>query len=170
MFKYIKHITAILLIIAFPVSAIGMDISVHSCRGKSTVHFTFLKSFSPKKASTCCCSAKTGGTTAGIQSKPYCGNKNEDLKKVPCCNSSSVYLSLAVESDTSDNASQVLASKSLLPIITPGINFEIAFSKSHPVRELRYPIKEPVFDIISYIHFTSSGSGDTADIPHTTFC
>jgi hypothetical protein len=172
MLRYIKHITAILLIAIFPVSAIGMDISVHNCHGKQTVRLSFLKSVRQKAK--CCCCRNFG--RADARNVNYCG-KNlskgsiSDIKTLPCCSESSAYLSLSIESVPADNPISVIITKTLLPNEIPGFNLSSAlYRRDQLKKELDYPKKEPVINIISFIHFTSSGQSEKSDLPNLFNC
>jgi hypothetical protein len=61
MLSSIKHITAILLLVIFPVSAIGVDVSVHSCQEKGKTLLS-LHSIDSKAGMACCCSHLSGNS------------------------------------------------------------------------------------------------------------
>jgi hypothetical protein len=55
MFKKIKHITAIIMLVIFPISAIGLNISIHKCKLKGTTQFTFVDNSNKNNSVSSCC-------------------------------------------------------------------------------------------------------------------
>jgi hypothetical protein len=100
MFRKIQYIISLFLLLIFPLSAMGMDISIHKCKHKGTVHYSFFGSHSH---SDCCCAEGTLSHNGkahqcdqclkekGLKSVPDCcpDKSTEPIEKAPdsCCNS-----------------------------------------------------------------------------------
>jgi len=221
MLNKLKHITALLLLVIFPISAIGMNISIHKCMMKSKTKVS-LNYSSPKstESTSCCCSSENKNQTnykkssccskskkqkshkrfsssnnsKKVETTSSCcakqkketaqksenSQKSDDYSKSDnflgsnhikqsCCSNSSFnyYVNVVVIALESSKGLQDFPI--LSTVAYKQINFDLTDYNSSLYKEIHFPLKEPVFDIISFIHFTSS-TGDDSDVPNPLFC
>lgn len=211
-----KNITAIVLLLIFPISAIGFNISIHKCRHKGTSQLFFFESHQNHNKINCCnsdcelkdvkkdkviatchlekeknkergCSETTisGGTDKCAN---MCGTSNKEKSsslnkpneneyntsgtnyiKSPCCTNSDLNYAINLAFINLDINKWLVGKSVLLNNKTKGINFDkLNFDKQF-VKNIEYPLKELISNIISFIHFTSI-TGDDSDISFMFHC
>lgn len=196
--RKLKHITAILLLAILPISAFGLNISIHKCKHKGTIHISFCESFSKQNANNCCSDAQSKNITESKNTLTCCAKKTESNNNTPsCCKTNSSNLAkTSIEKNNQDNdnstkryssalcCSNSIVSSALVVAVNSVQNDKIVISipinlntfldnlclnSNHGVKltltQIRYPLKEPVCEIISYIHFTSNNSDEAGPNP-----
>ena len=194
MLKKLRHIIAVFLLIIFPLSAIGMSINIHKCQHKGTIHFSFFYSSNnitkdccndSKKVKKCemhksesdCCSNKHSLNAAcsvntdkvNSKSSQQAVTRFSELTSACCSNSELTYqISFAYF------ASDYTKVQCGLFILTANDydNFKTNINRDDfiTINKIRYPLKEVIFSIISFIHSASDNSGNDSEVPKLHFC
>jgi hypothetical protein len=79
--KRIKYISALFLLLIFPISAIGLDISFHKCKHSGTVNFSLYKSEKGKAKESCCCNYESNKTIKEQTKSEIHESVNSEVKK-----------------------------------------------------------------------------------------
>jgi len=87
MIKKLKYIITILLLLIFPLSAIGLNISIHKCKHKGNIHISLFQSSKGHFYCDCCCSVCERNYTIKQQN-------------ISCCNKEKEQQNVQVSSDT----------------------------------------------------------------------
>ena len=189
--------------VIFPISAIGLNVTIHKCKLEGTLHITFFETKSDQNNSDCCCdhhksndkddtkhlsccSKEIDKKLEAMQNElPSCckdkektpektSNQNKESEKdnsgneyfsSVCCSNSLVSSALIITAESANN-NKVLISVPLF--INTFLTDEYLNSKicnNDTKTEIRYPLKEPICDIISFIHFTSNNSDEAGPNP-----
>ena len=185
MLKTFKYITAILLLAIFPISAIGINVSIFKCIHKNSIQITFFNTNtdnsnlavckcipSIKKISKIvhrsCCETKI------IQEKEtntqnLSSNKESGLNyhSSPCCLKNNKIISLNaffVSLENQINTAPLTVYESNL-----NANIYIKDNINSYSKIIEFPLKGPIFNIISFIHF-NSGCGDDTEVNNLLLC
>ncbi|MFA6571250.1 MAG: hypothetical protein WCT77_08435 [Bacteroidota bacterium] len=208
-----KYIISLLLLVIFPISAIGLNISVHKCKHKGTIYLSFLESNKNIDDSKCCCphndlniiekkhhgSCCNKGKTqnkmqesseaqmtkrADKKSKSCCQSKNNKIEisekiniklqkegfnnhyfKNICCSNSDISYSIAVATASIDNSKGLIEFPTLFKTLSNNSNSNERNFNKLSVKEIQFPLKGPICNIISFIHFTSETTDDAVPVP-----
>jgi len=214
MLKKLKYITTVLLLVIFPISAIGLNISIHECKHTGIVHFELFE-FSKANGNADCCSksglnrikkdnncsncsqekvnndvqgcskaqifngSDDGSNACMVAEKEQNKSINEfnvswknfsgiDFPKSQCCSNSNLSYQINLAFIYIDNIKGFFE----LPIISDNL-FRKDFLKSTDInaqtsKNTQYPIKELIFNTISFIHYTSITGEDSA-VPYPLY-
>lgn len=70
----IIYITSFLLLLIFPITAVGLDLSVHKCRHSGNLHFSFFQLDSKKQFDDCCCKPGSKAETVSSPTEKTCSD------------------------------------------------------------------------------------------------
>jgi hypothetical protein len=208
-----KYIMSVILLVIFPISAVGLNVSVHKCKHKGTIHFTFFESSKNISHFNCCstscdisnsvkdikvteyidknenkkhhCCVVSNKIADKEKSSDMCnmsvtGQLHENMSKESknqgstkstisyknksCCSDSNLYYAINFSYICLDNNKLLIKLPILINTYYEKVNFSSYFFDELTLKILKYPLKEPIFKIISFIHFTSV-SGDDTEAP-----
>lgn len=179
--------------VIFPISAIGMDISIHKCHHMGTIHIALFSksnnscicpvckakqteestqsSCCPKKeivAKSCCASSEESSKRKSDEIKPITEQKLpihknlivEDSDEL-CCMNSNISYAINTGFVPIENEKGFVVLPISLNDSFQKIDFIIKNFDKFTSKDINYPLKEPICNIISYIHFTFE-TGDDA--------
>jgi hypothetical protein len=182
------YITSIFLLLVFPISAIGINASVHKCNTKHIKQVSFLKLFPPKNVHSCCCNSISKNISNNKALNCSCCSKKEQKKpdesqetsdksnsifgykssKTNCCEFIKIYHALNSVFISSDNLITFLFINDAHSGECNRIIHKILYSQSINFKKDKFPLKEPINKIISFIHFTSTNG--ESEIPNQFYC
>jgi len=220
MLNKLKYITALLLIVIFPISAVGLNISIHKCQQEGSLHL----SVKTQSDSDCCCSKIGSENQLKSQNIKHHKSNSENSKTIESCSCCSPVPGIAKNNNQNKtgNGSSSCCGKSKKETnntLSVKVNKDLTFAKFNhnccsntklsyhlnntflnfndnkniidyellflcssnqfrydnkvpekiSFKEIIYPLKEPICNIISFIHFTSS-TGDESDVSSNDEC
>ena len=223
MTKKLKHITALLLLMIFPISAIGMSVSIHKCKHSGSFHISFNDGSCQKQHYSDCCQ-----TTSKIRRNEHsakmtipkihsvkkslgscCSSKKAKKKEFSsnCCKKSSIPAVQQNDVSTNENSQSPTHTgynlKSLKTSCCSNSNFDYKIKVSYItfhdckklnnltlisfnnfkttnltslkqntsfIKKIQYPLKEPITNIISFIHYSSILGEDSDFHSPILFC
>ncbi|MGA2297376.1 MAG: hypothetical protein ABSG15_07510 [FCB group bacterium] len=177
MIKKLKYITAILLLAVFPISAIGLNVTIFKCLHKNTINISFFntntfnanlfvckcftaeKNISKKVHHSCCEAKKIQEKETNIQN--LSSNKESGLNyhSSPCCLNSNKIIALNSVFVSLENQINTIE----LPVYSNNLLSKIDLKDIYKFHSkiIVFPLKGPIFNIISFIHFNSACGDDT---------
>lgn len=179
--KNLKKYITILLLAIFPISAVGLNISVHKCQHKGSLHITFYGSASLHFNSNCCSSMCDSPKSSESVQNCFnsCKMNNETYGQIEksgisylnstCCTNTDLSYSINLALITSDKNKSLLELPMLSYIFFQMRDFALNDLDNKSTKEIQFPLREPICNIISFIHYTSL-SGEDSDTPNHLYC
>ncbi len=183
----VKNIIVIVLLVIFPISAIGLNVSVHKCKLKGTIHFDFFGTRNNTDNPICGCKAKEIKTLP-IQKTHSCCNKtnievesddcNETINtetektgiqilKSSCCTDSALEYSVNSAIISLNKIRLLIETPVIFNILFHKLSYEAGYFDKMSAKIFKYPLKKPISKIISFIYFTFE-TGDDSVPPHSS--
>jgi len=181
----LKNIIVLILLVIFPISAIGLNISVHKCKLKGTIYFSLfgttnnsnelicgckVKDINPpdnKEVSSCCNKTNIENETGeNIETNNNeTENTGNQLLKSSCCSDSD--LSYSIQNDfISFNKSNILTDKTFVfNILNSNERCNAFRTSAYLVTVPDYPLQELICNTISFIHFSSQSKNNSEEPP-----
>jgi hypothetical protein len=169
----LKYITTLLLMVIFPLSAVGLNISLHKCKHCNTLHFSLFDKSGNENNYQCCCdnnNEKLDLTKDTEQEEQSFGSAyGNGYYKNQCCTNSSISFLIIVSSETIDKNNKLSGSQKISGAITGSLDCKNYNFNKFSIRECRFPLKGPIPKIITFIHFASVTADETAIADRLTF-
>jgi len=183
MIRIIRHITATLLLVILPISAIGLNISVHKCKLKGTTYFSLFGTTNNSNELICGCKAKETQTLPKQNTHSCCNKTNIEnesgkcnetdnteitqiqLLKSSCCSDLDISYSIQ-NAFISNNKCEIIKNITFVfNILNSNERFNSFRTSAYLVTVPDYPIQELIFHTISFIHFSSQSKNDSEEPP-----
>ncbi len=179
----LKNIIVLILLVIFPISAIGLNISVHKCKIQGTIYFSLFGKTNSDNELICGCKAKETQALPEQKTQSCCNktkiedesadcneNNNSEkpeiqLLKSSCCSDSD--LSYSIQNDfISFNKSNILTDKTFVfNILNSKERINSFRTSAYLVTVPDYPIQELICHTISFIHFSSQSKNNSEEPP-----
>ncbi|MDT3740219.1 MAG: hypothetical protein RO257_12060 [Candidatus Kapabacteria bacterium] len=176
----LKNIIVLILLVIFPISAIGLNVSVHKCKLKGSIYFNFFGTTNDNNELICGCKAKETQTLPIQKAHSCCNQANivnesadcnetentgNQLLKSSCCSDSD--LSYSIQNDfISFNKSNILTDKTFVfNILNSNERCNAFRTSAYLVTVPDYPLQELICNTISFIHFSSQSKNNSEEPP-----
>lgn len=179
----LKNIIVLILLVIFPISAIGLNVSVHKCKLKGTIHFDFFGTTNSNNELICGCKAKDINPPAKKEAPSCCNktkivdesgecnetNNNEQtgiqLLKSSCCSDSDLSYSINRDFISNDKSNISTNITYVFNNLNSNERFNAFRTSAYLVTDLKYPLQELICHTISFIHFSSQSKNNSEEPP-----
>ncbi|MBX3045206.1 MAG: hypothetical protein KIT33_10325 [Candidatus Kapabacteria bacterium] len=180
-----KNIIVLILLVIFPISAIGLNITVHKCKLKGSIDYSFFSSTNNNNEFICGCKITDINPTAHQEASSCCNNTNMEEKsgdnnetnnqynkntgiqilKSACCSDSD--LSYSINDDFITNIkTNILSNFAIVNnVLYSNKCFNLFRTSDYFIKDTEYPIQELICHTISFIHFSSQSKNDSEEPP-----